>query len=126
MNSKGRDEDQPQVLCVLKSRNETRAFHDKISRVYDLLAEHSEEPIRRTGIGKLAAQVGERILEIGFGTGHCLVEFARTVGLAGRVYGVDLSEGMLGQARDLLRREQLDARVEIQRADATVSLTAPR
>jgi ubiquinone/menaquinone biosynthesis C-methylase UbiE len=118
MIADGPNDTQAGVLRVLQSRSETRAFYDKISKVYDLLAEHSEEPVRRAGLEKLDAKVGESVLEIGFGTGHSLVELARTVGPSGRVYGLDLSEGMLKQADELLRREQLRAQVELRCGDA--------
>ena len=42
--------DQPGVLRVFQSREQTRAFYDKLSRVYDLLAERSEAPVRRKGL----------------------------------------------------------------------------
>ena len=35
---------EPGVLRVLQSKRETKAFYDKIAKVYDLLAEHSERP----------------------------------------------------------------------------------
>jgi ubiquinone/menaquinone biosynthesis C-methylase UbiE len=90
--------DQPQILRVFQSKAETKAFYDKISHVYELLAEHSEGPARRAGLEKLAAQPGEKVLEIGFGTGHCLVSLAQSVGPTGTVYGLDLSEGMVRMA----------------------------
>ena len=62
-----------------QSKDETRAYYDKIARVYDLLAEHTEQPMREKGLALLAARPGERVLEIGFGTGHCLVELAEAV-----------------------------------------------
>jgi demethylmenaquinone methyltransferase/2-methoxy-6-polyprenyl-1,4-benzoquinol methylase len=119
VNSGSADNAQPGVLRVFQSRSETRAFYDKISKVYDILAEHSEEPVRRAGLTKLAAQAGEKVLEIGCGTGRCLVELARAVGPAGRVHGLDLSEGMLKQTDELLRREQLADRIELCCGDAT-------
>ena len=42
---------------------------------------------------------GERALEIGCGTGIALAYLSDTVGPGGRVYGVDLSPGMLQRAR---------------------------
>jgi demethylmenaquinone methyltransferase/2-methoxy-6-polyprenyl-1,4-benzoquinol methylase len=107
------------ILRVLQSKDETRAFYDKISGVYDLLAEHSEGPVRQAGLDRLALAPGERVLEIGFGTGHCLVEMARAVGPEGKIFGIDLSEGMRAQAQDRLEKEHLIDRAELSCGDAT-------
>lgn len=98
------------VLRVFQSRSETRAFYNKISRVYDLLAEHSEAPMRRLGLEMLAPRPGETILEIGFGTGHCLVALADAVARTGSVHGIDLSDGMARVAHGLLTRRHPGAR----------------
>lgn len=112
------DSDHPEILRVFQSKAETKAFYDKISHVYDLLAEHSEGPVRRAGLEKLDARLGEKVLEIGFGTGHSLVSLAQSVGPTGKVYGVDLSEGMLRVAQDNLRKAGLADRVELTCGDA--------
>ena len=116
--------DEPQqhqggVLRVLQSKEETSAFYDKIGGVYDLLAEHSEGPVRQTGLDKLALAPGERVLEIGYGTGHCLVQLAEAVGPEGKVFGIDLSEGMRARAREQVEQEHLIDRVELSCGDAT-------
>ena len=98
---------QPGVLRVLQSKAETRAFYDKISKVYDLLAERSEEPVRRAGLEMLATTAGEHVLEIGVGTGHCLAALAEAAGPQGRAYGLDLSASMLAVAREALPRGEL-------------------
>jgi len=113
---------QPQkdsVLRVMQSKAETRAYYDKISAIYDLMAEHSEGPVRQSGLEKLAVKPGERVLEIGYGTGHSLVELARAVGPEGKVFGIDLSEGMRARAEERLAAENLVARVELRCGDAT-------
>ena len=104
---------------MLQSKDETRAFYDKISGVYDLLAEHSEGPVRQTGLDKLALAPGEHVLEIGYGTGHCLVQLAEAVGPEGKVFGIDLSEGMRARARERVEKEHLIDRVELSCGDAT-------
>lgn len=82
---------------------------------YDLIAGPSEKKYREVGLQRLKAREGERILEIGFGTGHCLLALARSVGPAGKVYGIDISERMLDIARS--RVSGLSGRVELKQGD---------
>jgi len=109
----------PEVLRVLQSKAEIRAFYNKISAVYDLLAEHSEGPVRQAGLDRLAVAAGERVLEIGYGTGHCVVHLAQAVGAEGKVFGIDLSEGMQARAHTRLQERHLLDRVELACGDAT-------
>jgi demethylmenaquinone methyltransferase/2-methoxy-6-polyprenyl-1,4-benzoquinol methylase len=109
---------QPVVLRVLQTKSETKAFYNKISKVYDLLADQSEGPVRRAGLERLNARPGEKVLEIGFGTGHCLGALAQAVGAAGKVYGIDLSDEMLKIAHENLEKEGLADRVELICGDA--------
>jgi demethylmenaquinone methyltransferase/2-methoxy-6-polyprenyl-1,4-benzoquinol methylase len=107
------------VLRVFQSKDQTRAFYNKISRVYDLLSERSEAPTRKAGLVLLRARAGESVLEIGFGTGHSLVAFAKAVGPKGTVFGLDLSDKMLQRAKISLARFNLLARARLRCADAT-------
>ena len=109
---------EPGVLRVLQTKNETKAFYDKIAKVYDLLSEHSERPMREAGLRLLAASPGEHLLEIGFGTGHILAELANVVGPKGRVFGIDISDTMLAHARDVLSKEGLIDRASLECGDA--------
>ena len=103
---------------VRLSRIETKALYDKISGVYDFLSDRSEGPIRENALDRFGAKSGEAILEVGFGTGHCLAALAKSIGPAGRVYGIDLSDGMLGEAKKALAGESVLDRVELRRGDA--------
>jgi|ERR1041385_4765718 demethylmenaquinone methyltransferase/2-methoxy-6-polyprenyl-1,4-benzoquinol methylase len=109
---------QPGVLRVLQTKQEVRAFYNKIARVYDLLAEISEEPIRRLGLERLAIEKGERVLEVGFGTGSSLIQLAEQVGSDGKVFGVDIAEQMLKVAQQKLTGLPTSARVELACGDA--------
>jgi ubiquinone/menaquinone biosynthesis C-methylase UbiE len=106
------------VLRVFQTKDQTRAFYNKISRVYDLLSERSEAPMRKAGMELLSPRAGESILEIGFGTGHSLAALARAVGRKGKVFGIDLSEKMLKLARENLAKRNLRERVRLYRGDA--------
>jgi demethylmenaquinone methyltransferase/2-methoxy-6-polyprenyl-1,4-benzoquinol methylase len=52
----------------------------------------------------LALKRGDRVLEIGCGTGRNLPYLREAVGPEGRIYGVDLSAGMLARAHALCER----------------------
>jgi len=81
------------------TREQTRQNYDRMSRWYDLFA-GSEKKFTESGLQILGAKAGERVLEIGFGTGHSLGTLAGQVGEAGLVAGVELSPGMIEVARN--------------------------
>lgn len=107
------------TLRVSRTRDEVRAYYDRIARFYDLMAEASEGPVRREGLRLLAAGPGERVLELGCGTGRALEALSRAVLPDGRAVGVDLSEGMLARARAHLAGAPGERVVELVHADAT-------
>jgi demethylmenaquinone methyltransferase/2-methoxy-6-polyprenyl-1,4-benzoquinol methylase len=111
------DFSQPGVLRVFNSREETKHYYDKIAKIYDVMADRSEAPVRQAALDLLAARPGEKVLEVGFGTGHCLVSLAKSVGPTGRVHGVDISEGMCALARENLSAAGLVDRAELSVAD---------
>ena len=116
MNSTGGTSQAP-ILRVLQSKDQTRAFYNKISGVYDALSERSEAPMRKAGFELLSARAGESVLEIGFGTGHTLVSLAKAVGPKGKVFGIDLSDKMLKAAKANLAKASL-----LERAGIVVSV----
>ena len=79
--------------------------------------------IRRKAVARLQLHPGNRVLEIGCGTGRNLALLRQAVGPQGHIYGVDLSEGMLEKARRL-RAKQGWENVTLIRSDA-ISYTAP-
>jgi S-adenosylmethionine-diacylgycerolhomoserine-N-methlytransferase len=74
-------------------------------------------------IDGLNAGPGERVLEIGCGTGRNLVCAAQKYPDA-RFYGIDVSTEMLATARRSISRAGLSARLQVAVADATA--TSPR
>jgi demethylmenaquinone methyltransferase/2-methoxy-6-polyprenyl-1,4-benzoquinol methylase len=107
------DPAQPGVLRVFNSREETKNYYDRIARIYDLMADHSEAPARQAGLELLSVQPGEKVLEIGYGTGHCLVTLAQAVGPTGKVYGIDISDAMRQHALENLQKAGLADRAEL-------------
>lgn len=90
------------------------------ARLYDVLS--AEWPVYRVGrttaIELLAPRTGERVLDLGCGTGlnHALLDAA--VGPTGAVLGVDRSAAMLAVARRRAARQGLRT-VRVLEADAT-------
>jgi demethylmenaquinone methyltransferase/2-methoxy-6-polyprenyl-1,4-benzoquinol methylase len=106
------------VKRVNRSKEAARASYNRLSRWYDVIAGSTEQKYRDWGLKKLSAQPGEKILEIGFGTGHCLVALAKAVGSQGLVIGLDISDGMLAIARERLQQEGLIERADLHLGDA--------
>lgn len=107
------------ISRVTRSKAQAKAAYDRMSRWYDLMSGSFEGRYRRQGLRMLQPEEGDVILEIGFGTGHSLVELAKAVGTTGKVYGIDLSSGMMKVARTRIERAGLESRVELLCGDAT-------
>jgi ubiquinone/menaquinone biosynthesis C-methylase UbiE len=101
-----------------RQQDSARAIYDMISRWYDLFTGSSERRLAAKGIALLNVQPGEKVLEIGFGTGHALVSLARAVGQTGKVHGIDISPGMLNVASKRIAKTGLTDRAELTTGDA--------
>jgi len=95
-----------------------RKFYDRISRAYDPIAEADEHKAREAGERLLELIPGERVLEIGFGTGNSVMNMAESVGSTGEVCGIDVSPGMLKVAQAKIADKGLSDRVRLTTGDA--------
>ena len=108
----------PDILPVLRSKKEAKQFYDRVSRVYDYSIGTFERKYAETALRLLSIEEGETVLEIGFGSGRCLKRVAESAGKTGKVYGIDISLGMLEVTTRRLEKAGLIDRVELCCGDA--------
>jgi demethylmenaquinone methyltransferase/2-methoxy-6-polyprenyl-1,4-benzoquinol methylase len=105
------------ISRVHRTKQAARTAYNHMSRWYDWFAS-SEKHFTEIGLRMLNVQTGEKVLEIGFGTGQGLVALAHSAGENSKVYGIDLSEGMFQVAQVKIARAGLSSRVELHLGDA--------
>ncbi len=106
-------------MPVNRTHEQARQFYDRISHFYDYISGPFERKYAFRALDLLAVREGESILEIGFGTGHCLEKIAGSIGESGRAYGLDISQGMLEVTQSRMMKAQLLDRVELFCGDAS-------
>jgi phosphatidylethanolamine/phosphatidyl-N-methylethanolamine N-methyltransferase len=84
------------------------------AKVYNRIFGTIFQRSREAAIRDLGVQPGERVLEVGVGTGLCLPLYPKDC----HITGVDLSDGMLDRARELVRERNL-SHVTLLRMDAS-------
>lgn len=90
------------------SLERTRRWYSRIAPVYDLVCRPLYARPRRRAVEAMELSGGERVLEVGCGTGLNLPLIAEGVGERGRVLGVDATWGMLRRAHDRVERLELE------------------
>jgi len=106
-----------QVLEVRHPPHEVPGIYSRLARVYELWARLTESRARRRVLEAAAIRPSEDVLEVASGTGVQLVRLARA-NPGGRTVGVELSPGMVAQARRRLVASGLADRVELIEASA--------
>ncbi len=107
-----------EIRSVQRSRTEARKHYDRISGIYDYIEGAFEKKYRKLALDHLEIRPGEKVLEIGFGTGHSLKELSSRVGSEGRVVGIDISSEMCRISKERLLAESFSENVELICADA--------
>ena len=103
---------------VTRTRQQAKVTYNKLSRWYDLLAGGFEEGQRKAATRLLSPNEGDNLLEIGLGTGNSLGVLADLVGGSGKIYGIDLSEGMLEVAQSRVKKLGISERALLVCGDA--------
>ena len=90
------------ALSVAAVENDfVEGVYDKLAKVYDLIFGPSLHPGRLKAIQRMDIQAGERVLEVGVGTGINLSLYPREAA----VTGIDFSSSMLEKARERAARK---------------------
>jgi phosphatidylethanolamine/phosphatidyl-N-methylethanolamine N-methyltransferase len=95
-----------------------RAAYRRYARIYDAVFGPVLQPGRRAVLDALKLKPGDRVLEVGVGTGLSLPLYPRDV----RITGIDVSREMLEKARarvDRRRLENVDALLEMDAEEMT-------
>lgn len=106
------------ILPVTRTKEEAKRSYNRISRYYDYLTGAFERKYAEMALERLSVSEGETVLEIGFGTGHCLKRIAESVGPKGKAYGIDISTGMMEISKERLEKADLEDRVKLFCGDA--------
>lgn len=107
-----------EILRDTSSEEEIKKAYGKMSWCYPIVERIFEKGIRGKCLELLKLQEGESVLEIGFGTGYALIEFAKSVGERGEVYGIDLTPEMLKLAEKRIEKERLEERIKLYEGNA--------
>jgi SAM-dependent methyltransferase len=94
------------------------AGYDAVAGEFDRFSEQLSGPLadRLVALGQVGA--GDRVLDVGTGTGLVALRAAMAAGPTGAALGVDLSEGMLAVAAEKARTRGLADRAAFRRMDA--------
>jgi phosphatidylethanolamine/phosphatidyl-N-methylethanolamine N-methyltransferase len=92
------------TLSVAAVENDfVESVYDKLAKVYDLFFGPTLHPGRLQAIQRMKLQPGERVLEVGVGTGINLLLYPREC----EVTGIDFSSSMLEKARERAARKDM-------------------
>jgi phosphatidylethanolamine/phosphatidyl-N-methylethanolamine N-methyltransferase len=92
------------ALSVTAVENDfVEGVYEKLASVYDLIFGPSLHPGRLQAIQRMGLAPGDRILEVGVGTGINMGLYPRNCSIT----GIDLSDSMLEKARDRVARQGL-------------------
>jgi demethylmenaquinone methyltransferase/2-methoxy-6-polyprenyl-1,4-benzoquinol methylase len=106
------------IARVRRPRLDAGRSYDRLSRWYGLLATGAERRLVELGITALDLKAGERVLEVGFGTGQALETIAAQMEPRQPVYGIDLSMGMCRVAQRRAHRHDPPSSFGLVNADA--------
>ena len=93
-----------QLSVTVVENDFVAGVYEKLASVYDLAFGPTLQPGRVQALNRMDIQAGERVLEVGVGTGINLSLYPK----ACRMTGIDFSSSMLEKARERIARGGLD------------------
>ena len=103
------------ALSVTAVENDfVEGVYDKLAKVYDLVFGPTLHPGRLQAIQRMNIQPGERVLEVGVGTGINLALYPKDCSIT----GIDFSGSMLEKARERAARKGSNRNVRLLQMDA--------
>lgn len=100
-------------MALQRTEESNSRQYDAWAGIYDNTFGRLVRKRQRRAVAELDAKAGERVLDLGVGTGLTLPHYAKGV----RVVGIDLSDGMLREADERVKKLGLD-HIDLIRADA--------
>ena len=96
-----------------KKRNQKGISLDILSDYYDLLTFTEKSRFRKNQIDLMEIKEGERVLEVGCGTGVLSILSKVATGRAGEVEGIDIAPRMIQKAQQKTRDAMLDINFQV-------------
>ena len=103
---------------ALEFKAEEAAAYDEAAERFAALSERYAGDLAVLLVERAVIGAGDRVLDVGTGTGVVAAAAAARVGAGGRVVGVDISGAMLSRARQLAAARGLADRVDYRLMDA--------
>jgi ubiquinone/menaquinone biosynthesis C-methylase UbiE len=99
------------------AREERGVSLDHMSDYYDVLTPGERSGFRRRQIGLAGLQAGEKVLEVGCGTGVLSFLAKLAVGETGEVAGIDIAPNMVSRAQEKASKAGLEIAFEVGSVD---------
>ncbi len=94
------------------------ASYDEVAGAFDYWTRRVTGPLAERVVELSGMQPGDRVLDVGTGSGIVMMAAAKRVAPGGKVTAIDLSEGMLRAAQENVTAQDLASAVELRVMDA--------